>query len=383
MLTLRFRVSSTTYSMPSDVFQQVFSLCLAANLVDGAQGNQASLQRAFQLALASEIPLIGADWQLVWGPVVTKMSDDAQSGPGNAWYMAFHPRLQFEDGSIHPTYVIAIASTPQKSTDVWKKQNFSVHAVTDFKAWADGGIRDAPEVVQRKDVRWIQKGTYIASGTVNAVHKLLTTPAPKGATSAEWTLLSYITKQGKSTSHRIIVTGYSLGGALAPSLALALLLDGCIPADRILSYPIAGPSPGNKRFVELFVKNMPARKPPGAGSYQGWNLNLVNQLDVVPQAWCISSLISRKQHLGNIPTLYGEPAMNVIKNAIWAAKFWSVFSGVMYKPLPSQYFSGTLPARPPNTTNTFLEIAAQQHYEAYFKEVGIPVPPPEIRQAGR
>ena len=365
-----------------DIFQQVSSLSFAANVVNKAMADQASLQQRLQGTLTSEIPKIGADWQLVWGPVVFKTKpEDAQSGPENSWYVAFHPHLRFEDDSVHPTYVIAIAGTPEESKRVWWEQNLSVHAVANFKAWVDGGIQNPPEEVQRKDVKWIQKGTYIASGTVKAVHRLLTTPAPEGAASAEWTLLNYITKQGKSTSHRIIVTGYSLGGALSPTLALALLMGGLVPADCILSYPIAGPSPGNKRFVELFVKNMPARKSDGAASYQGWNLNLVNQLDVVPQAWCISSWISKNQNLGNIPTLYGKPAISIIKNGVSAFKFWSMFSGVLYKPLPAQYFKGTTPARVPTDMDKFKEIALLQHYEPYFEEVKIPLPPPEMRQA--
>ena len=360
-----------------DVFQQVFSLSLAANRVNDIPGDQASLQQCLQGILTSEIPKIGADWQLVWGPAVFKTKpEDPKSGPENSWYVAFHPHLRFEDDSVHPTYVIAIAGTPRGSIRVWLKEDLAVNAVVDFKTWVDGGIQKAP-AVQRRFVSWIRKGTYIASGTVNAVHKLFTTPAPAGAESVGSTLLDYITKQDKSTSHRIIVTGHSLGGVLAPSLALALLLDRSILADRILTYPIAGPSPGNKRFAELFAKNMPPRKSDGAASYQGWNLNLVNQLDVVPQAWCISSQASKEQNLGNIPTLYGKPAMNVVRVATWVATFWSLMSWRLYKPLPAQYFKGTTPPAAPATMGEFEDVVLQQHWKSYFKEVGIPLPSPE------
>ena len=355
--------------MALDIFQQVFSLSLAANWVNVVDGNQASLQRAFQLALASEVPLIGAGWQLVWGPVVLKTAaDNDQTGPENSCYVAFHPRLRFEDGSLHPTYVVAVAGTPKTSLNVWKK-NLAVHTVTDIRAWVAGGVRNCPEVVPKRDIKL--GGAYIASGTVKTVHSLLTTAPPKGAASAGTTLLDFITANiGKRASPRFIATGYSLGGAVAPSLALSLVLAGYIPPDHTLTYPIAGPSPGSSGLTDLFVQIFPPRYC-GRASYQGWNLNLVNKLDVVPQAWCISQLVSPEQNLGNVPAIYGKPTMNLVRHATRLAKSWSAISCVLYKPLPGRYFSGTRPAYTPNKLTEFMKIARQQHEEAYFQEVGV------------
>ena len=356
--------------MVLDIFQQVFSLSLAANWVNVVEGNQASLQRALQFALASEVPLIGTGWQLVWGPVVLKkVTDNDQTGPENSCYIAFHPRLRFEDGSVHPTYVVAVAGTPKTSLNVWKK-NLAVHTVTDIRAWVASGIHNYPGVVSKKDIKL--RGAYIASGTVKTVHLLLTTAPPKGAASAGTTLLDFITtNMGKWASPRFIATGYSLGGAVAPSLALSLVLAGYISVDHTLTYPIAGPSPGSSGFTDLFVQILPPRCC-GRASYQGWNLNLVNKLDVVPQAWCISQLVSPEQNLGNVPAIYGKPTMNLVRHTARLAKGWSAISCVLYKPLPSQYFSGTPPAYPPDTVIKFMAIARQQHEEAYFQEVRVP-----------
>lgn len=256
---------------------------------------------------------------------------------------------------------------------MWQKQNFAVNSVTDFKAWINDGIRNHPRMVLPKDV--VKGRAYIATGTVNTVHLLLTTPAPKGAVSSGTTLLDFIVNLDKSRSSRFITTGHSLGGALAPSLALALGLAGHISIDDTLTYPAAGPSPGNIEFADLFVQTFPCRKLAGAASYQGWNLNLVNTLDVVPHAWSSDSCISPKQNLRNIATLYGEPTLQSVAWSVSFAENWSKSSCVSYRPLPSQYFTGTPPSATPTTIAEFLQILIPQHIQTYIDNVGITIPP--------
>ena len=359
--------------MPLDVFQQVFSLSLASNLVNDLKGTEASLQAALRLGLTVALPIIDLGWKLVWGPVVWKHEpNDAETGPDNSWYIAYHPRLQFEDGSVHPTYVIAIAGTPAESTYVWTEENFAVNSVSDFKAWVAGGIQNCPVVVPPKNV--VPGNAYIATGTVNTVHLLLTTPAPEGAVSPGTTLLDFIANVDQSASPRFITTGHSLGGALSPSLALALVSAGVIPSDTTLTYPSAGPSPGNIGFTELFVETLPARKSDEAVGYKGWNLNLVNTLDVVPQAWAVFRAISPEQNLGNIPPIYGRPVIPLVAGATLVFALRALSSGVRYKPLPSQYFTGPPPSATPTDLIEFLKVAVEEHVPPYLKEVGITIP---------
>ena len=193
---------------------------------------------------------------------------------------------------------------------MWINQNFAVNTVADFSAWVAGGIQNSPVAVPAGST--VPGTPCITTGTVNAVHFLPTTAAPEGTFRAGTTLLDFVKDVDKSRNDRFIATGHSLGGAFSPSLALALVSSGVIPGDSTLTYPSAGPSPGNAGSTELFVKIPSHRQSDTAKNYQGWNLNPVNTLDILPQAWCPFKSVSQKQNLGNIPTIYGEPALDII-----------------------------------------------------------------------
>ncbi|KAH7882543.1 hypothetical protein F5I97DRAFT_265912 [Phlebopus sp. FC_14] len=365
--------------MSLDVFQQVFSLSLASNAINDQTGTQANLQAALTVLLDLVVPAVG-DWKVVWGPVVWKNDpDDTETGPDNSWYIAYNPSLTFDDGSVHPTYVVAVAGTANNSMYAWVGQNFAVNSVADFNQWVAGGISKPPVPVDSKDVT--TDGTYVAIGAVKAAHNLLTFPAPPSTASAGTSLLEFLRSKEGVSKARVVFTGHSLGGALSPTLALALVSSGTLHAAQgtgagVLAYPSAGASPGNRGLADLFAATLPARRSPGSevGGYQVWNLNLVNILDIVPQAWCIHPSESPDQNLDNIPPIYGKPVVLLVVGAVFLAKVQAFRSGTIYIPIQSHLVTGTRPEAPPTTIEEFLKEAMPQHVEFYIKLLGITLP---------
>ncbi|KAF8754709.1 hypothetical protein RHS01_06090 [Rhizoctonia solani] len=72
-----------------DVFQQVFQLSAASNIVRKCKGNSEDLQRKMADNLPQALSSAGAGWEVVWGPVIWKAQPNRRNTPyGNAWYVA-------------------------------------------------------------------------------------------------------------------------------------------------------------------------------------------------------------------------------------------------------------------------------------------------------
>jgi hypothetical protein len=255
-----------------DLWQQTFVLSFMANAEYGV--NESSTPDGLVNALTSSIQtrlanpdlqeLIGDSWELAWGPCVFQRPGSTYED--NAMYVAHD--------TVNNIYVVAVAATNIDSLYDIIIEDFDVTPIP----WPYGG--SAPS------------GTEIATGTHDGVNVLLRME------SQGQTLKQYLQSRADASSSTLIFAGHSLGSALSPTLALALMEQGLNLLDWkvVHVYPTAGPTPGNATFAAYFSQNFP-QSATGSQPWQVWNADLANSLDVVPRAW-------NAQTLATIPTLY-------------------------------------------------------------------------------
>jgi hypothetical protein len=347
---------------------------MASNTTGNLKGTQSALQECMQRGLPGIISKISSQWEVVWGPAIWKAQpENSSTGPDNSWFVAYSPSVVFDDGSTHDAYVVAIAGTATYSMYDWTTENFDVGSVVDFPAWVASGITRVPVSVKPKDV--IPGGTYTANGTTAAVHTLLTKPSPPGTASAGLTLCEFLSSIPASASTRVVFTGHSLGGALSPTIALALVRSHALQAE-VLVYPTAGPSPGNGSFAELFAQTFPASDTSSDVEYAVWNRNIINALDIVPQGWCTKPKQSPAQNMNNIPPIYGTPVIPFISLCIYFLKVRANSSRTVYIPLQSRILSGGQITSTDGKVAEFLREARKNHMSFYLGVFG--VGPPEF-----
>ncbi|HWA90919.1 MAG TPA: hypothetical protein VG889_12840 [Rhizomicrobium sp.] len=273
--------------MAYDLTQTIMLLNMAANRASSVDGTSQSLTELLTLAMnqggtwngrtvsgflkAVGPDLIGGDWQIVWGPIVYVHGDDKSSD--NAMYVAY--------SASQDMYVVAIAATDPISVFDWIAEDANIYP---------GEMVNAPlDPFQPLDRQYVWPNWFAPQfdgGTALGVYTLcndLIDPA-KGSIAV------YLAEATKTSSTRLVFTGHSLAGALAPALAFQLrdALAANWNASLIYVLPSAGATPGNALLSYMWGKFFP---PFAVGNLNSGNqinqLNTLywNTLDVVPHAW--------------------------------------------------------------------------------------------------
>lgn len=401
-------MTSPTYN----VFQQVFTLSLISNVLFQSKGTLTDLQSEAVSSIQSYLPFSGqtntpdssiapaiGNWEVVWGPMVWKDdATDASTGPDNTMFVAKATGVS-GGGLASDVYVVAIAGTALASSyDLWT-EDAGVTQVVDFGKWQSDGtwsVSSAPPAPQTVGPLDTLKAsdTYIAQGTALGTAALLsnTPTSASGAVASGQYLADFLASVPASAS--IVFTGHSLGGALAPTLALLLQQKTWLPSfgsgnGGVFVYPTAGPTPGNPTFADTYNTTFPASS--GSG-YQVWNALLWNTLDIVPHAWAVSNSTDQR-YLGAIDTIYGNlnPELAVEVAALVTSAKGKENALLNYTPLQGNSFAGTYQTsftnidnqtatvhQPPKTFGEFWLEVLYQHMLAYSAELSITLNMPPL-----
>jgi|HubBroStandDraft_1064217.scaffolds.fasta_scaffold00564_4 hypothetical protein len=325
--------------------KKTFALSMLAGTGQALSGPQAQLQAAYNEALATDLsaqthkPGFGT-CSIDWGGCIfqhpgASAGEDGESKKSDYIDNAMVVFKGSENGET--VYVVAIAGTnPHSDYDIMSEDlDVGTHV-----QWPGG-----------------RPTTWISRGTDTGLHNLLNMPY----SSDRPTLAAYLQALPGRAASTLIFAGHSLGGALAPTLALRLFGPGGQLAisdwKRVLVFPTAGPSPGNQEFADLFAQSFP---PIAAGTEGGfsWNTLVKNTLDVVPHAF-------QADTMPDLPTLYGKQ-IDQVRDIVGTLL---VLAGPDYRGLGAQTFSHSEIGE----VTTFGEYVFQlgiQHITAYTDEFG-------------
>ena len=267
-----------TYTLDQQIYSFSFSQNSAFGLSFSASGSQSAMQvmQAYVTQVSKDIltdttiqGLIGSDWTPVWGPIAwAEVTNTPSVHADNTMGCFYSPSQQ--------QFIVAIAGTNINSPYGWLTEDTDVKTQVYWSTVSPGSGFGAGS---------------IAEGSATGLNVLLNSMTDDNGNGLMAALLAYTQnlRNNGTSSVSIAVTGHSLGGALAPTLALYMSDNrsqwDAFGATAISCLPTAGPSPGSSSWATYYEQS-------------GISYNAqYNSIDVVPHAWQIS-------FLADIPTLY-------------------------------------------------------------------------------
>ena len=374
---------STTYTKE----QQIYSLSFSANSAFGLSWKQEDCKSGMA-AMQSYVTQVSKDvlsktssiignWKPVWGPIV--YANDPTSNSVHA-----DNTMGLYYNADENQFVIAIAGTNGNSPFGWFTEDFSVHTMVTWES-----------------ITGVSNSGSIANGTSIGLTILKDKMKNASGETIATALTNFLASGTVPNGANIAVAGHSLGGALAPTLAMYLLNTKTTWDPKgitsITAYPTAGPTPGDKNFAKYYEEEISKK-----------NITYISQhnsIDIVPHAW-------QETDLEQIPSIYdanivppsgenpSDAFMGILTSVAALNALSASFLKVPYNPYqqitPSTTLSGTFDTSvddlvskklkylslviPKNLEKyvaslknvaRFLAQAATQHTTAYYPLLGV------------
>lgn len=320
-------------AIPSSPRQQMATLAFLAYLGGDLEGSAETVEQTLVPCMRTALLENGRvnHWSLVWGPAVYKFSiailDD------NMMYVV-------RDNENPAHLAIVVRGTNPKAILDWLAEDFDVDPEV---TWEYGNPPAGAKISKA-----------ISEGLLH-----LQTMRPSIKPGKGQTLTQFLKAQSKAyPSLQIDVAGHSLGGALAPTLALWLAdtqSDWASGSVQFQVFALAGTTAGNLGLATYYDSRLGPQTD-----------RMHNPYDIVPLAWNVETLQT-------MAGLYEKSGISPDESESLAIDF-------IREAAKDKDYSQIEPATPPlpgtveTTAATFEDQAEWQHHCGYLCALGIEVP---------